>query len=162
MLDKWTARWTENWLNCWVQSTASSDTKSSWRPVTSKVPWGLIPRPVQFNIFIKYLDDRTECTLNKFGDDKDLGRVTDTPEVCVAIRGIQSGWRYGQPGTSLCSAKGNVKSCTWGGIILCTGTHWGLTSWKIAWQSKACCWTPSCTQFSVIQQTALGRALPAS
>lgn len=79
-LDKWTARWTKTCLNWWVQSTMTAGAKSTWKPVTSEVPWGLILGLVQLNIFINYVDDGTECSLSQPGDDKKLGRVTDTPE----------------------------------------------------------------------------------
>ncbi|GAB0179095.1 mitochondrial enolase superfamily member 1 [Grus japonensis] len=38
-------------------------------------------------MFINDLDKGTECTLSKFANDKNLGRMADTPECCAAIQG---------------------------------------------------------------------------
>lgn len=44
----------------------------------------LILGPVLYNIFIKSLYSRTECTFSKLIDDTKLWGVTDTPDACVA------------------------------------------------------------------------------
>jgi len=63
--------------------------------------------PVLINIFINYLDDGAEHTL-----DTKQGGVADTPDGCIAIQGTSTGWRNGLIGNLCNSTKGNAKSCT--------------------------------------------------
>lgn len=53
---------------------------SSWRPVTSGVPQGLMPGPVAFTTVINDLDDKAGSSLIKLANDRELGGVADTLE----------------------------------------------------------------------------------
>lgn len=47
---------------------------------------GVYTGPMLFNIFINYLDDGTECILNKFAGGARLGGMADALEGCAAIQ----------------------------------------------------------------------------
>lgn len=51
-------------------SIITIDAKSSWQPGTAGVPQG---SGISTNVFIKDLDDGTQCALARFADDTALG-----------------------------------------------------------------------------------------
>jgi len=57
----------------------------------SKVFQELVLGPVLFNIFTDNLDDGTECTLNKFTDNKKLQGIAIIPTDCMAFHGELDG-----------------------------------------------------------------------
>jgi len=94
-----------------------SSTKSTWRPVTTGAPQESILAQILLDTFNNNLDDGTECRRSKFAVDGKLGGVVDSPANQRDLNKLKKELT----GISRKSAKGNAKSCTWGGITSCTG-----------------------------------------
>ena len=75
-----------NWSTGRAQKVLISGAESSWRPVTTGVPWGLLLNLVLFNIFVSDLDEGIESTLSEFAEDTELGGVADTLEGFATIQ----------------------------------------------------------------------------
>ena len=69
-----------------AQKAVISGTESSWRPLSSSIPQGLMLGPVLFSIFISSLGEGIVSTLSKYANDTKLGEVDDTSEGCAAVQ----------------------------------------------------------------------------
>lgn len=76
----------KNWLKGRAQRVVEDGAVPGWRPVTSGVPQGSIPRPVLLKIFVNDLEAGVECTISKFADDAEVGGAVDTFEGQEALQ----------------------------------------------------------------------------
>lgn len=90
---------------------SENSTKSSWRAVTSGIPYGLILGPTLLNIFINDPAGGTARTLGTFAGDPELGGEVDAPDGRAAVEGDLDGLEK-QANRILGKPKGKSRSCT--------------------------------------------------
>lgn len=86
-------RWIQNWLIDQAQGVVISSAESSWRPVASGVPQGIVLGAAVFKFAVSDVDEMTKCALNKVADDVRLGGVVDSArrQCCHPGRPRQAG-----------------------------------------------------------------------
>jgi len=83
-----------------AQKAVISGTESSWRPLSSSIPQGLMLGPVLFNIFISSLGEGIVSNFSKCADNRRLRGMVDTLKAVVPFCETWTGWwRVGQRGT---------------------------------------------------------------
>lgn len=109
-------KWKKRWAGKFTQVVRCA--KSSWQPITSRVP----QRSILFNIFSNDQSDQLECILQL----DNIKLVGGAESICwmsgLLVRRTRTDWRNGLMATSWSSTKVRVRACCWDGIASCGST----------------------------------------
>lgn len=118
-------------LNCQVKMTVIKGTKSSWRPVMSAVPQGLILSPKLPGVW-------RENTFSKFAYNTKLWGLTNSPRLCCHLEGSEQTGEMGWEKPNEVQQREMQSSPPGRRIIQWTSTSWKLPGWRAVLQKRTC------------------------